>query len=109
MPPALADVVQLGLRFGLLLSAAAASRASKSASALSSAAAGSGCTATAVSPSIVSGRVVAIVTCSRLARLGVDHRVAEVPEMAGHGLVEDLVVADRRLQIVSQLTSRLPR
>ena len=34
----------------------------------------------------------------RLARLGVDHRIVEVPEVARHGLVEDLVVADGRLQ-----------
>ena len=42
---------------------AAANFSSNSASACASAAAGSGWTATAVSPSIVSGRVVAIVTC----------------------------------------------
>ena len=34
----------------------------------------------------------------RLARLGVDDRIVEVPEVALHGLVKDFVVADGRLQ-----------
>ena len=66
---------------------------------LSSAAAGSGCTATAVSPSIVSGRVVAIVTCVGSPGLRVDHRIAEVPEVALRSVsLNDFVVADGRLQ-----------
>ena len=53
-------------------------------SACPSAAAGSGCTATAVSPSMVSGRVVAMVTCVGSPGPRIDHRIAEVPEMALH-------------------------
>ena len=34
----------------------------------------------------------------RLARLGIDHRIAEVPEVALDRLVKHLVVADGRLQ-----------
>ena len=34
----------------------------------------------------------------RLARLRVDHRIAEMPEVAGDGFVKDFVVADGRLQ-----------
>ena len=34
----------------------------------------------------------------RLARLWIDHRIAEVPEVALHDFVKHLVIADRRLQ-----------
>ena len=35
----------------------------------------------------------------RFPRFGIDHRVAEVPEMAGHGLVKDLVVGHGGLEV----------
>ena len=60
--------------------------------------AGSGCTATAVSPSIVSGRVVAIVTCVGSPGLRIDHRILEVPEVALYGFVKHFIIADGRLQ-----------
>ena len=44
-----------------------------------------------MSPSIVSGRVVAIVTNS-FARFRVDDRIVEIPEMPVERFVEDLVV-----------------
>ena len=78
--------------------------------------AGSGCTATAVSPSIVSGRVVAMVTRVRLARalslgaLGIDHRVVEadqnLPLTSSWNTSSSLTAVWRN---VSQFTSRLPR
>ena len=77
---------------------AASSRALSSASALSSAAAGSrmhrhGRIAQhRLRPRRGQGHAL------RLARLGVDDGIVEVPEVARHGLVKDLVVADGRLQ-----------
>ena len=51
-----------------------------------------------MSPSIVSGRVVAIVTCVGSPGFGLDHRILEVPEVALRRFVEHFVVADGRLQ-----------
>ena len=80
--PAL-DFVDLGLNLRLLLGRGVGQPLAKLVlPPASSAAAGSGCTATAVSPSMVSGRVVAMVTCVGSPGFGIDHRIVEVPEMA---------------------------
>ena len=81
------------------LAGACSSFSRRPAPALSNAAAGSGCTATAVSPSIVSGRVVATITWSGSPGLAIfTHRVLDVPEVALHGFVEHFVIAHGRLQ-----------
>ena len=59
---------------------------------------GSGCTATAVSPSIVSGRVVAIVTCVGSPGFGSITGYLKCQKWPFVGFVEDFVVADGRLQ-----------
>ena len=106
---AAAKGVDLFLDVVLFLGGAAASLARSSASALSSAAAGSGCTATAVSPSIVSGRVVAIVTCVGSPGCGSITgylKCQKWPFVASWNTSSSLTAVCRN---VSQFTSRLPR